>query len=234
NLRLPGQYADAESGYYYNLNRYYAPELGRYLSEDPIGLEGGINLYSYVNQSPFDYVDLTGELAWFLAPAIGAAIGGGIDLGLQLAQNGGNFSCVSWGQVAASAALGSVGGGFGSAVQKARNIRQAYQSTLQAGLKKNLSAKQAHRLRRVAGARLKQQTPQPFRSIIYMRNMKKYGDPLGPAFDPIKNANVVKTLTDTNPIANSILALPSRGLAPAGAVAGGVTGNQMGGNCDCQ
>ncbi|MFY9179891.1 MAG: RHS repeat-associated core domain-containing protein, partial [Venatoribacter sp.] len=61
NLRLPGQYADAESDYYYNLNRYYAPQLGRYLSEDPIGLDGGINLYSYVNQSPFDYVDPTGE-----------------------------------------------------------------------------------------------------------------------------------------------------------------------------
>ena len=34
NLRLPGQYADQESGYYYNLNRYYAPKLGRYLTED--------------------------------------------------------------------------------------------------------------------------------------------------------------------------------------------------------
>ncbi|MFY9180678.1 MAG: RHS repeat-associated core domain-containing protein, partial [Venatoribacter sp.] len=75
NLRLPGQYADAESGYYYNLNRYYAPELGRYLSEDPIGLEGGITLYSYVNQSPFDYVDPTGEIG-LPGAAIGGLVGG--------------------------------------------------------------------------------------------------------------------------------------------------------------
>ncbi len=164
---------------------------------------------------------------------VGAGIGAVIDLWLQLAQNGGNLSCVSWGQVAASAALGAVGGSFGSALQKARNVRQAYQSTLQAGLKKNLSPKQAHRLRRVAGARLKQKTPQPFRSAIYRRNVNRYGDPLGPAFDPVRNANVTKTLTHTNPIANSILALPSRGLAPAGAVAGGVAGNQLGNNYGC-
>ena len=63
--------------------------------------------------------------------------------------------------------------------------------------------------------------------------MKEYGDPLGPAFDPTKNADVVKTLTDTNTIANLILMLPSRGLAPTGAVVGGVIGNQLGGNCDC-
>src|SRR5690554_7217458 len=34
NLRLPGQYADAESGFYYNLTRYYAPEVRRYRSEE--------------------------------------------------------------------------------------------------------------------------------------------------------------------------------------------------------
>jgi RHS repeat-associated protein len=43
-LRFQGQYADKESGLYYNLNRYYDPELARYLTQDPIGLLGGFNL----------------------------------------------------------------------------------------------------------------------------------------------------------------------------------------------
>ncbi|EPV8303061.1 RHS repeat-associated core domain-containing protein [Escherichia coli] len=46
-LRLPGQYFDEETGLHYNLFRYYAPECGRFISQDPIGLRGGLNLYSY-------------------------------------------------------------------------------------------------------------------------------------------------------------------------------------------
>ncbi len=48
-FRYQGQYEDVETGLYYNRFRYYASEEGRYLSQDPIGLDSAnVNLYSYV------------------------------------------------------------------------------------------------------------------------------------------------------------------------------------------
>jgi len=46
--RWPGQYQDDETGLYYNRFRYYDPETGKYISQDPIGLDGGSGLYAYV------------------------------------------------------------------------------------------------------------------------------------------------------------------------------------------
>ncbi|EDW2526938.1 RHS repeat protein, partial [Salmonella enterica subsp. salamae] len=46
-IRLPGQQYDEESGLHYNRHRYYSPGLGRYITQDPAGLEGGWNLYAY-------------------------------------------------------------------------------------------------------------------------------------------------------------------------------------------
>ncbi|EAA7387863.1 RHS repeat protein [Salmonella enterica subsp. enterica] len=46
-IRLPGQQWDKESGLYYNRHRYYDPAQGRYITQDPIGLQGGWNLYQY-------------------------------------------------------------------------------------------------------------------------------------------------------------------------------------------
>lgn len=46
-IRLPGQQYDEESGLYYNRHRYYNPGQGRYITQDPIGLMGGWNLYQY-------------------------------------------------------------------------------------------------------------------------------------------------------------------------------------------
>ncbi len=46
-LRFPGQYHDAETGLFYNLNRYYDPATGRYLTQDPLGLEPAPNPSTY-------------------------------------------------------------------------------------------------------------------------------------------------------------------------------------------
>lgn len=58
-LRMAGQYFDEETGLHYNLHRYYAPECGRFISQDPIGLAGGLNLYQYA-PNPLTWVDPLG------------------------------------------------------------------------------------------------------------------------------------------------------------------------------
>lgn len=59
NLRFQGQYFDAETGLHYNRFRYYDPDCGRFVSQDPIGLEGGVNLYQYA-PNPVGWVDPLG------------------------------------------------------------------------------------------------------------------------------------------------------------------------------
>jgi RHS repeat-associated protein len=60
HLRFPGQYFDIESNMAYNYFRDYDSAIGRYVESDPIGLEGGINTYSYVRSSPLLWVDPEG------------------------------------------------------------------------------------------------------------------------------------------------------------------------------
>jgi RHS repeat-associated protein len=60
NLRHPGQYADEESGLFYNYFRSYDARTGRYSQPDPIGLGGGWNRFGYVDGNPLSYVDSDG------------------------------------------------------------------------------------------------------------------------------------------------------------------------------
>ncbi|TDM05883.1 MAG: hypothetical protein C4K60_14405 [Ideonella sp. MAG2] len=65
NLRLQGQYFDAETGLCYNTFRYYDPDCGRFISQDPIGLAGGLNLYQF-GPNAIGWIDPWG---WIGAPA---------------------------------------------------------------------------------------------------------------------------------------------------------------------
>ncbi len=59
-LRYAGQYADGETGLHYNLFRYYDPQVGRFIVQDPIGLAGGnLNLYHYA-PNPLVWIDPMG------------------------------------------------------------------------------------------------------------------------------------------------------------------------------
>lgn len=60
NVRFPGQYFDLESDLHYNHHRYYNPRLGRYMSADPIGVAGSLNLYGYARLNPLRWVDPLG------------------------------------------------------------------------------------------------------------------------------------------------------------------------------
>lgn len=63
-----GREWDTETGLYYYRARYYDPKAGRFISEDPIGFEGGLNLYAYVSNRPTRYTDPLGLIEGQMPP----------------------------------------------------------------------------------------------------------------------------------------------------------------------
>ncbi|MFI6086071.1 RHS repeat-associated core domain-containing protein [Streptomyces sp. NPDC051217] len=97
------------TGLLYYRNRYYDPESGRFISQDPIGHAGGTNLYQYALSSPTTYTDPTGNSPMLAGCVIGGLGEAGLDwLGQRLSGRK-----VNWGQVGTSAALGCAGGMIG-------------------------------------------------------------------------------------------------------------------------
>ena len=119
-LGYAAQYTDQESGFQYLRARYYDPTTGQFLTRDPMSAVTGTP-YAYAANDPVNYVDPTGEFAQVV---VGAIIGGGIDLGMQMldnAQDGcGSFSDIDWGSVAQSATIGGITGGVFSGITKLR------------------------------------------------------------------------------------------------------------------
>lgn len=73
-LRFPGQYADEESGLFYNWNRYYRKEGGDYTQSDPIGLGGGsLSTYTYGDGNPLTHIDPDGR--FFFGASLGPRLG---------------------------------------------------------------------------------------------------------------------------------------------------------------
>lgn len=95
-----GHYYHARSGLYLAPYRAYSPTIGRWLSRDPIGERGGLNLYGYVLNNPVDLWDPTGEnpvagalIGLGLGGPVGAVIGAGIGTGIVVI---GGAAVVDW------------------------------------------------------------------------------------------------------------------------------------------
>lgn len=88
-----GRETDLESGLYYYRARYYDPAIGRFISEDPLGIVAGLNLYVYVDSNPVNLIDPDGRDPGADKPStdkpsiknggINFPIGGGTELDLK-------------------------------------------------------------------------------------------------------------------------------------------------------
>lgn len=94
--------------------------MQRFISEDPIGFRGGVNLYTYVEGNPLSKVDPTGEIG-----LIGAAVGAGLDIGEQMFIGGKSWKCVHIGSVLTSAAVGAFTPGWPALAGLARGKEKA-------------------------------------------------------------------------------------------------------------
>ncbi|MBP5761172.1 MAG: RHS repeat-associated core domain-containing protein [Verrucomicrobia bacterium] len=66
-----GREYDYDTALYYFRNRWYEPETGRWLSPDPIGISGGLNLYTFCGNDPVNFIDPDGLWTFTIGAGIG-------------------------------------------------------------------------------------------------------------------------------------------------------------------
>jgi RHS repeat-associated protein len=74
-IQYTGREFDPETGLYFNRARYYDPNTGRFISEDPIAFDGGINFYPYGLNTPINLRDANGKSAAAVAIPVSEGVG---------------------------------------------------------------------------------------------------------------------------------------------------------------
>lgn len=80
---------DKETNLHDNYFRYYELETGWYISPDPIGLAGGINVFEYADSNSTVFVDPDRVCPW----CVSAVVGGVFDFAMQYWRNAGDLDC---------------------------------------------------------------------------------------------------------------------------------------------
>jgi RHS repeat-associated protein len=111
-----GRQLDPESGLYYMRARVFMPSIGRFLSQDPIGLRGGMNLYEYARNNPLSFIDPSGLCGFGFAGGASGDIGflnngaaGQVSGGYGYFSGGGLGGYASYGVYAGSSQYGGTG-----------------------------------------------------------------------------------------------------------------------------
>lgn len=112
---MQNQYVDRETWLRYNLMRYCEPDADRFVNQDPIGLEGGFNVYQFAPNAQ-DWIAPSGNIAFvpiLIAMGVGVLTGAATDAGMQVASNvinGKDWNDIDYGSVALGAGIGAIAG----------------------------------------------------------------------------------------------------------------------------